>query len=149
VARRQARRGSGRHHVLFPTVGRICLHRRRIHRSSLPESLTFTCRLPMGKSTTSSPPPNQANANYTSTRTPIGRGGTIASGRPTSRGSIPSKNIHSRPRPSASTRFGVPVFPRTLGCTAMTANSQVHAITIFPRATSDKSTAGWLVLDLK
>jgi hypothetical protein len=33
--------------------------------------------------------------------------------------------------------------------TAMTANSQTQAITIFPQATTDKSTAGWLVLDLK
>ncbi len=33
--------------------------------------------------------------------------------------------------------------------TAMTANSQTQAITIFPQSTTDKSTAGWLVLDLK
>lgn len=33
--------------------------------------------------------------------------------------------------------------------TTMTANSEVQAITIFPQATTDKSTAGWLVLDLK
>jgi len=33
--------------------------------------------------------------------------------------------------------------------TAMTANSETQAITIFPQATTDKSTAGWLVLDLK
>lgn len=33
--------------------------------------------------------------------------------------------------------------------TAMTADSETQAIAIFPQATTDKSTAGWLVLDLK
>jgi hypothetical protein len=32
--------------------------------------------------------------------------------------------------------------------TAMTANGETQAITIFPQATTDKSTTGWLVLDL-
>jgi len=32
--------------------------------------------------------------------------------------------------------------------TAMSANNETQAITIFPQATADKSTAGWLVLYL-
>jgi hypothetical protein len=45
-------------------------------------------------------------------------------------------------------RFPSPAWRLRFELTAMKANNETQAITTFPHATTDKSTAGWLLLDL-
>ena len=106
----RACRSSAHCQDLFSALGGICLYRRSVHELAFRRCRSFTCHPDRERYSICTLPPNSANANCAATHSPIGTGGIIAIGPPTSPTSIPSRTIRFCPHRFANTRLGVRVF---------------------------------------